>query len=240
MNKKTIKLTESHLRKIIKETVHNVLNTLNEGFKSNELRQWFSQHGGVKRIYTGEEGKNLIDKRVSQPGLGDVKDKDILYIQEFDNENDAYKQMHKLQQPDNYTRQRSNWDMKAFFLVYKANDGKCILVGLDRGNSDNPNYGTTWGGEIDKKTAKRTMANGWNHKTRSNRFYDTPKEVYFHQGPMNDFGIWNSDNYKGKLKDNENLKNRMSKEEWEEYVKNKLEDNQKYLQSHYGKSFRKH
>ena len=242
MNRKLIRLTESDIHNIIKETVSKVLTTLNEGFKSNELRQWFSQHGGVKRLYTGEEGEegeHLVDKRVSQPGLGNVMDKDILYMREFDNENDAYSEKYRLTQSDKYTRQRSDWDMKAFFLIYKANDGKCILVGLDRGNPDNPNYGFTWGGELDKKTAKRRMDNGWNFKTRSNHFYDMPKEVYYHQGAMNDFGLWNSDNYKGKLEDNKRKKERMTPEEWEQYVKDQLEHNQNYLKNRYGKSFRR-
>jgi len=276
MAKNLVRITESQLHNIIKESVRGVLNTLNEGFKSNELRQWFSQHGGVKRIYTEPEYDGLVDKRVSQPGLGDVKDKDILYTEEFQDikrpltdeelrreeinkkwcekqgltyempefkvtkaENQAFEKMQQLKASDRYTRQRSDWDMKAFFVTYKANDGSCLLVGIDRGDPHNPNYGFTWGGEVDKKTAQRRMANGWNHKTRSDRFYDMAKDTYFHQGPMNDFGLWTSDNYKGKMEDNKKKKERMTPEEWKQYVKDQLEHNENYLKNRYGKSFRK-
>lgn len=38
--------------------------------------------------------------------------------------------------------------MKCYFTIYRANDGMCLLVGIDRNNIET---GVTWGGEVSKK-----------------------------------------------------------------------------------------
>ena len=144
-------------------------NHINEAFKSNQLRQWFKEHGGVKNRYNDEKHSNLIDKRVMQDGLGDVSDDAILYTEEFNDYNEALNKKWQLKRSNPNTRQKSDWDMKAYFTVYQANDGICLLVGLDRSKIKT---GSTWGGELTKKTADRVMNNGWNFKTRSNRYVD--------------------------------------------------------------------
>lgn len=187
---------------------------LNESFNSNELRGWFKLHGGVKNRYDEPEYNNLKDKRVFQDGLGDVKDEDIVYLEEFPNYNDAYYKKRSLTKSDSYTRQRSDWDMKAHFAIYKANDGSCLLVGLDRNTV--PTGITDGGSKVTKKVADRVNSNGWNFKTRSNRYVDD-SDTYYYGKKGNYFGLYKNDNYKGLKSDNERIKNDMSDDEWKAY-----------------------
>lgn len=213
---------------------------INEAFKSNELRAWFKQHGGVKRLYTEPKFKNLKDKRVYQDGLGDVTDDAIVYLEEFydikkplpkkgeEDEQEyetitafqqASKKQFDLKTPNPYTRQRSDWDMKAYFTIYKANDGTCLLVGIDRTKMD---IGTTWGGEATKKTADRVMRNGWNMKTRSNRYVDD-SDKYYYSDKGRYFGINDSDIFKGYMEHNDEIRNNMSDDKWKEYQNKRVE-----------------
>ena len=201
---------------------------ITEAFKSNELRQWFKLHGGVKRLYTEPEYSNLKDKRVFQDGLGDITDDDIVYLEEFNDFNEAMKKRYELIASNPYTRQRSDWDMKAHFTIYKANDGTCLLVGIDRQKVE---IGTTWGGEKTKKTANRMMRNGWNMKTRSNRYVDD-SDTYYYSDKGNYFGLKTNRNYKGLQSDNERRKEHMSDEEWKEYQKERVKDIRDYSKKH--------
>ena len=201
---------------------------ITEAFKSNELRQWFKLHGGVKRLYTEPEYSNLKDKRVFQDGLGDITDDDIVYLEEFNDFNEAMKKRYELIASNPYTRQRSDWDMKAHFTIYKANDGTCLLVGIDRQKVE---IGTTWGGEKTKKTADRMMRNGWNMKTRSNRYVDD-SDTYYYSDKGNYFGLKTNRNYKGLQSDNERRKEHMSDEEWKEYQKERVKDIRDYSKKH--------
>lgn len=206
-------------------------NHINEAFKSNQLRQWFKEHGGVKNRYNDEEHSNLIDKRVMQDGLGDVSDDVILYTEEFNDYNEALNKKWQLKRSNPNTRQRSDWDMKAYFTVYQANDGSCLLVGLDRSKIKT---GSTWGGELTKKTADRVMNNGWNFKTRSNRYVDD-SDTYYYRGKARDFGLRTNADFKGKQSDNKRIKSQMSDAEWKEYMDNRIAHMQDYVNRHYPK-----
>ena len=204
---------------------------INEAFKSNQLRQWLKEHGGVKNRYNDEQYSDLIDKRVMQDGLGDVSDDMILYTEEFNNYNEALHKKRQLKRSNPYTRQRSDWDMKAYFTVYQANDGTYLLVGLDRSKIKT---GSTWGGELTKKTADRVMNNGWNFKTRSNRYVDD-SDTYYYGKKAQDFGLRSNQDFKGKQSDNKQIRTQMSDAEWKEYMNNRIEHMQDYLNRHYPK-----
>lgn len=188
---------------------------INEAFKSNQLRSWFNEHGGVMNRFDGD----WIDNRVRQDGLGDVGDDDIVYMQEFDDFNAAVNKKHELTRPDSY-RRRSDIDMKAFFVVYRAKDGSCLLVGFDRNKVES---GITWGGETTKKTADRKMTNGWNFKNRSDRYADD-SDTYYYGKKGNYFGLHTNQDYKGKMEDNKNIRDRMTDEEWKQFQRARVED----------------
>ena len=218
-NRQYITLSEGDIKSIINESVKQYeTQVLNEGLKSNTLKTWFKQHGGVKRIYTEPEFSDLKDKRVYQDGLGDVTDDAIVYTEEFGSWKDASKKQWELTRPNPNTRQRSNWDMKAYFTIYKANDGTYLLVGIDRNKMK---IGRTWGGEATKKTADRIMRNGWNMKTRSNRYVDD-SDTYYYSDKGKYFGINNNHTFQGKMGDNENLRSQMSNDEWNDYQRKRV------------------
>ena len=204
---------------------------INEAFKSNQLRQWFKEHGGVKNRYNDEQYSDLIDKRVMQDGLGDVSDDMILYTEEFNNYNEALHKKQQLKRSNPYTRQRSDWDMKAYFTVYQANDGTYLLVGLDRSKIKTS---PTWGGELTKKTADRVMNNGWNFKTRNNRYVDD-SDTYYYGKKAQDFGLRNNQDFKGKQSHNKQIRSQMSDAEWKEYMNNRISQMQDYLNRNYPK-----
>jgi len=222
---------------------------LTEAFKSNELRKWFKVHDGVKRVYNDPVYSEIEDKRVYQDGLGDVTDDSILYMEEFYDEkvpsknggenheikksfNQAYDKMQQLKMPNRQTRQRSDWDKKAYFTVYQANDGASLLVGIDRNKMD---IASTWGGgEATKKTADRKMKNGWNIKHRTNRYVDD-SDTYYYSRKGRDFGISNNHKYKGALKHNQDVKSRMSDDDWKTFQDKRVKSMDSYLKNRYGK-----
>lgn len=192
-------------------------NRINEAFKSNSLKQWFNKHGGVKNKYDDEKYSSLIDKRVMQDGLSDVSDDEIVYTEIFDDYNEALNKKFLLK--------KSKWNMDKYFTVYQANDGTCILIGLDK---NKVKTGHTWGGELTKKTADRIMNNGWNFKTRSNRYADD-SDTYYYGKNAGHFGIRRNQDFKGKQSDNKRIKSQMSDAEWKEYMDNRISRMQDYL-----------
>lgn len=284
MAKKIIRLTESQLRNIIKETIHNLMEYndsfmdkvakcnflsdedkkkvqvasmnnwdrhereakkakemkdmeaysnpniedkhlgyvgeskrhINEAFNSNQLRQWFKSHGGV-------------NKQVGQDGLGDVSNDMIVFSAEFDNFNDASRKLYHLKQSNR--GMRSEIDMKAYLTIYQANDGTCLLVGIDRKQMPTS---PTWGGERTKKSADRVMNNGWNHKTRSTKYADD-SDTYYYSRKGKDFGIYDNHKFQGKKQDNQRIKSQMSDDEWNDYMKNRTQGMKDYLNRHYPK-----
>ena len=204
-------LNESQLRNIVKETIKNILS---EAFQSNKLRDYFKNHGGVKREYTKDEVGNIDDKRVRQDGLGDVNDDDIVYFKAYNDTNDALHAAWEL----NHPKEKRNRVNDTYFTVYKANDNTAVVVGLDRSKVD---IGITWGGEATKKTADRIMSNGWSHKTRNNRYVDDSDVYYTNRtSPVNDFGYHTSDDYKNKLSDLERQKERYEEDPYQDALWN--------------------
>lgn len=206
-NSNIMNLNESQLRNIVKETLASMLT---EAFKSNKLKDFFKQHGGVKREYTTGEIGDAIDKRVTQDGLGDVNDDAIVYFKAYDDvkeaENNAWELNH------------GKSSMNTHYAVYKANDHTAVVVGLDKSKVE---IGHTWGGNMTKKTADRVMRNGWNFKTRSNRYVDDSDTYYTNSSsPVNDFGYHNSNDYKNKLSDLEKQKELYEKEPYEDALWN--------------------
>ena len=210
-------------REGIYPTIQENKKHINEVFKSNQLRQWFKEHGGVKKKYDD------YNDTVPQDGLGDVNDNDILYTEEFSDFNSASNKLNNLKHSSSW--KRNDWDMKCLFTIYKANDGTCLLVGLDRKTVPT---GTTWGGEATKKYADRVMNNGWNFKTRNNRYVDD-SDTYYYGKKAQDFGLRSNQDFKGKQSDNKQIRTQMSDAEWKEYMNNRIEHMQDYLNRHYPK-----
>lgn len=200
---------------------------INESFNSNELRGWFKLHGGVKKNYSKEGYPNM---NVRQDALGDITDEDITYLEEFASQEEAYNRMRSLTRSNNGIR--SQYDMRSYFTIYRANDGMCLLVGIDRNNIDT---GVTWGGEVSKKGADRYWRDehspfpSW----KNNRYTDD-SDTYYYSRKGQDFGLRTNTNFKGKMSDNNNIRNRMSDKEWKDYQNMRIKDMDDYLRRHYG------
>lgn len=195
---------------------------INEAFKSNQLRQWFKEHGGVKKKYDD------YDDTVPQDGLSDINDNDIIYTEEFSDFNSASNKMFNLKR-SSYGR-RSDWDMKCFFTIYKANDGACLLVGLDRKTVPT---GITWGGEVTKKYANRKWRD--DKEPHNKNHYVDDRGTYYYGKKAQDFGLRRNQDFKGKQSDNKRIKSQMSDAEWKEYMDNRISHMQDYLNRHYPK-----
>ena len=148
-----------------------------------------NQNGGAKNRYDQPDDPEFTDKRVRQDGMGDITDEDIVYLQEYDDVNTAINQARNLNRNDG---------RKVHYTVYKAKNGKGIVVGIDKNKVE---IGNTWGGECTKKLADRIRNNGWNFKTRSNRYVDDSDTYYTAPlGPSKDFGYKTNHDYKNMLK----------------------------------------
>ena len=227
-----LRLTESQLRQYITEEIKVALR---ESFNSSKLKDWFNEHGGVMNRYEGDDYDFLNDKRVRQDGLGDVSDEDILSIKEFDNIQDARSYCWDKNHPmSNYGRSRLPFDSKALYTIYKAKDGSCLVVGLDKSRVE---IGTTWGGDMTKKTADRVMTNGWNPKTRNNRYVDDSDTYYYHNKGK-DFGIHTNREFNGKREDNLRKKEYFNDEEWTKYQEMRKERMKEYLNKYYPNEYK--
>jgi hypothetical protein len=204
-----MKIKESELKTMIKESISKILL---EAFKSNKLRDFFKNHGGVDTYYR-------------QFSLGDISDEQINYYQEMPTHNDAIKLIWDLKRPDSRGI-RSDADMKSLFQCYTAKDGTSVVVGIDRKTIKT---GSTWGGAEEKKVADRLMSNGWNFKTRDNRYVDD-SDTYYYNSPAKDFGLYNSDNYKGKLSD---LEKQKGHPDYDEYRREAVKNLKRYMQRWY-------
>ena len=230
MNKKTIRLTESALHKIIKESINIIMN---EAFKSNTLRDWFKEHGGVKRVYPDDDpiSDKLIDKRIRQDALGDISDDDIVYSRECNSIKDAHNLCWDLNHPrDKYNGNRKSFNRNVYYTVYQARDGKCLVVGMDTSKVDT---GVLWGGgTVSKKLSDRIRNNDWSFKTGSTRYVDD-SDTYYYTGRDRDFGMNTNSTYQSKLGWNNDMRKKMSDDEWKEYQKNRITDMRDYVDRHY-------
>lgn len=180
-----MRLSESILKQIIDESVKKVLN---ESFKSNTLRGWFKQHGGVNREY-------------STDGLGDVTDDQIAYTQEYKTWRDAANFAWDARRNPKYQRY--------FIKPYVANDGTALVAFYDRSKVKT---GLNWGGENFKKLSDRKWRDDQdpNAKNPKNDVYyygGQPHRIYGNV-PANDFGLMTNADYKGRLNDLKNAKQR--------------------------------
>ena len=200
LNKRDLwRIVESTVRVIINENgVNRLINegygreygNVSEAYKSSKIRNIMNQNGGAKNRYDQPDDPDLTDKRVTQDGMGDITDEDIAYLQEYDDVKTAQKQAWNLNRND-----RGN----IHYTVYKTKNGKGIVVGIDKNKVE---IGNTWGGERTKKLADRIQNNGWNFKTRSNRYVDDSDTYYTApSGPSKDFGYRTNHDYKNMLKD---------------------------------------
>ena len=221
-------LSESRLRAVIAEAVRDVLQ---EAFRSDRLRQWFRMHGGVAKM-CGDEG--FPESRKLQDGLGDVDDGQIVYMEEFASANDAIWARHRLLAKNG--RRRSDWDMAAFFVIYQANDGKCLLVGLDRKKVQTYH---TWGGERTKKKAARVLRDEHHPEYKGeDGYFDPKKQMYHYSKMLGDVGVKDNEEF-GKMKsDNAKKRSRMSPEDFGEYLQGEIGRKDAYFRRHYGKGMR--
>lgn len=182
-----ISLNSKQLHRIIESTVRTILS---ESYKSNKIRNFMNQNGGAKNRFDQPEDPDLLDKRVTQDGMGDITDDDIVYLQEYDDLRMAQNKAWNLNRND---------DGNTHYTVYKAKNGKAIVVGIDKSKVP---MGNTWSGELTKKLADRVWNNGWNFKTRSNRYVDDSDTYYTNpSAPSKDFGYRTNHDYKNMLKD---------------------------------------
>ena len=207
---------------------------INESFKSNELRNWAMAHGGIKKTQADIGYPNC---NVRQDALSDVRDEDITYFQEFSSYNEALSKRRELMSEKTPYGQRSKYDMKSYFTIYQANDGTCVLVGINRNSIET---GTTWGGEVSKKAANRFWRDehspfpSW----KTNRYTDD-RDTYYYSRKGEDFGLHTNRNFQGLAHDKQNMRSRMSDEEWRDYQRGRVKDIDDYLSKYYGKGLRK-
>ena len=227
-----MKLNESQLREAIKKTIESILS---EGFNSKKLRDYFIQHGGIKRLYTQDELGDVPDKRVTQDGLGDVTDEQIVYMEEYPDAKAAQEQAWYMQHPKD--RRGRLTPTNTFYTVYKANDGSAIVVGLDKSKFPTD---TLWGGEGSKKRVDRVKNNGWSFKSRSNRYNDDSGTYYTgEKSPVKDFGYKTSKDYKNMLsnleKEKKSSEEQQGKDNYVEWRRRALQGMRDYMQRHYPK-----
>lgn len=176
---------------------------LAEAYKSSKIRDIMNRNGGAKNRYDQPEDPKLADDRVTQDGMGDITDDDIVYVQEYDNVKDAQSQAWELNHPRDNRGDRGR-SQNTYYTVYKTKNGKGVVVGIDKKKVET---GSTWGGELTKKLADRVMKNGWNFKTRSNRYVDDSDTYYTNPtSPAKDFGYRTNHDFKNMQKDLENSK----------------------------------
>lgn len=215
--KKIITIKENELAAIIKESVCNAL--LNESIKSNILKDFFKTHGGV-------------DTKCRPFSLSDIKDEQIGYSQEFDSVNDAIDMMWKLKRPEH--GMRSDFDMNYLFHVFAANDGKAILVGVDRNSIETGIY---WSGEHEKRISDRLWQNGYTHGVGN--YYADDSDKYYYQSPAKDFGVHHSKDYKIKKDNDERLLQMQPEDGKEKYKQDRLEHFRNYIKNNYPNTYKK-
>ena len=216
--KKTIRLTESDLHRIVENAVSNLLS---ESFNSSFLRNWAESHGGIKLYDEYVNSKGEVERyKTMQDGLGDISDEDILYHEEFDSEKDAGWKKFYMKQPNGQGK-RSDWDMRAHFVIYKANDGTCLLVGIDRKAFPTT---PTWGGTVGKKRGDRV----WRGKTA-----DELKDTYTYHKKAGSFGVHTNKDFENLKNHNRQIRKKMTPEEWQEYMDMQHKGKKDYLDRYF-------
>ena len=208
---------------------------LNEAFKSNRLRSWAMAHGGIKKT---EADVGYPNSNVRQDALSDVRDNDITYFEEFSDYNDAIGKRRMLMSKETPYGRRSKYDMSSYFTIYRANDGTCVLIGIDRNSIETSH---TWGGEVSKKAADRFWRDEHlPYPTWSiNRYPDETDKYYYYSKKGRDFGLKTNKNFQGKMRDNQKIRDKMSDEQWKEWQDKRVKDMDDYLTKYHGKGLKK-
>jgi len=200
-----------------------------ESFESSKIRNFFKQHGGLNRKF-----RNF--------SAGDITDEQINFWKEYPSYNEAIYAMHNLKRPDARGR-RNDLDMASHLNILAANDGTTAIAGVIRGSVD---LGSTWGGEYQKKVADRLNNNGWNFKTRDNRYVDDSDTYYYggdknmpHVNPANDFGMWTNRDYKNKKSMVDKYKGEMSNDSFNKWRDSEHKHLQDYMRRNHPDKYNK-
>ena len=195
---------------------------VNEAYKSDRVRSFMGANGGFDKNYS----------RWSY--IGDVEDDDINYWEEFDDVKDAIGRKHDLRKPNPYTRERSDNDKRSTFRVYKSNNGRTALVGLDRNRvHTQPTIGP---GELPDKMADRYWRN---EKYPGNGSYVDDSDTYYYHSPARDFGATTNRMYKSLMGQNAARRSAMTDDDWKHYQQKRLDRMDDYIGRNYPDKQRK-
>lgn len=211
-------ISGNRLNHIIRESIEKVL--LSESFSSSMIRDFFMSHGGVDRGY-----RNF--------SAGDIRDDEITYFKEYPSFREARKFVGSVRRPNGFGK-RSDMDVNNYFEIFVASDGSALVVGVDR---NKVSIGITWGGERIKKVADRLNSNGWNFKTRDNRYVDDSDEYYYggdvKRSPANDFGLYKSSDFRNKMKGVNDGRELMSPEDFASWRDSRASHLRDYMRRNY-------
>lgn len=196
-----------------------------ESFESSKIRDFFKQHGGLNRKF-----RNF--------SAGDITDEQINFWKEYPSYNEAIYAIHNLKRPDARGR-RNDLDMASHLNILAANDGTTAIAGVIRGSVD---LGSTWGGEYQKKVADRLNNNGWNFKTRDNRYVDDSDTYYYggkDRSPAEDFGLHTNRDYNARKGYVEKHKSQMKPGEFRSWRDNEHKHLQDYMRRNHSDKYNK-
>lgn len=212
MSKKIIRLTESDLHKIVSNTVNKVIS---EAIPSKMMSDYFSNHGGVDA------------ETWSADGLGDVTDDQIAFMREFNSHREAMDFIYSIKNDPKFR--------PYFTKLYKARDGKAIVVFFDR---KKVKTGIHWGGESFKKKSDRIWRD--DHDINAAR---QKNDIYYYGGgqrrvPANDFGLYRNGDYKAQLDDINKAREKYmerpnGEEEYNKWRNDSLKDMKRYLNNNW-------
>lgn len=208
-------IKEERIKQIISESINKIIT---ESFVSSKIRDFFKAHNGVNREY-----RNF--------SIGDIADEQIVYWEEFKSAKEASKEKFHLDMQYRYKGKG-----KVNFYVFVANDGASVVVGIGGNPSD---FGTTFGGEFPKKVSDRLNRNGWNFKTRDNRYVDDSDTYYYGGGKKRsmatDFGMYTNNDFKNKLNNLRQNKENTPKEIYDKWRDDEYRHMKDYLKRNYGR-----
>jgi chloramphenicol 3-O-phosphotransferase len=167
MNKNKIRLTESQLHRVIKESVRKILK---ESFQSQKLARLAQLHGGIDADYSGQWARNSIST------LTDNKIYDKLI---FNDKREAWKYI-----DEHYQNYGDKWICALYDCVLVFNDGKAIIVGGLQGEKQyiqrkQYNQGDKYGGYISNNRYYSNLIDNYKLKNKNEDEYNAHKNPYF-------------------------------------------------------------
>lgn len=203
-------ITEKRLTQIISESINMVIT---ESFASSKIREFFNMHGGLNKEY-----RNFL--------AGDISDDEICFFEEYDSIKDA--------RNDEFKMGRKRNDLHFYTLI--ANDGKAAVIGIYGEPAD---FKMATDKEYPKKMADRLNRNGWNFKTRDNRYVDDSDAYYYGGGKKrstaSDFGMYTNKDYKNKLSSLSQSQEKMPKDAYDKWRNKEYRHMKDYLKRNYGR-----